>query len=155
MSSYTYFESSSETEGDCSPTLQTKCFACGRENSHGLQISYKMQYPGKVSAEWCPGRGWEGFDGVVHGGIVTTALDEAMAKAIVSTETMALTCELKVRFRHSVHPGDELSIQGWIVDRRRRLVHAEASISDRGGEEFAHAWAIFLIENGAHPHHAW
>jgi acyl-coenzyme A thioesterase PaaI-like protein len=44
-----------------------------------------------VRADWHPSSEYTGFDGVIHGGVVTTALDEAMAKAIVSTDTKGLT----------------------------------------------------------------
>lgn len=155
MPSYAFSESVNETEGDCRSLTETACFACGHDNPSGLQIPYRYTNPGNVTAEWRPERQFTGFDGVIHGGIVTTVLDEAMAKSIVSTQTKALTCEIKVRFRHSVHPGDDLVVRGWMVERKRRLIKAEACLCDGCGEEVAHAWAIFLVENGVRPHHAW
>lgn len=155
MSSYAYSESANETEGDCRPLSETACFACGTDNPHGLQISYQIMEPGEVRAEWRPEERFTGFDGVVHGGIVTTALDESMAKAIVSTDTKALTCEIKVRFHHSVHPGADVSIHGWVVERKRRMIKTEASVCDFCGQELAHAWGVFLVESGVRPHHAW
>jgi acyl-coenzyme A thioesterase PaaI-like protein len=152
---YTFSETGNETEGDCSTTVETSCFACGRENPVGLHITYRVVEPGSVRADWHPSSEYTGFDGVIHGGVVTTALDEAMAKAIVSTDTKGLTCELKMRFRHSVHPETDLSVRGWIVERKRRLIKTEATVCDRCGRELAHAWAVFLVENGARPHHAW
>jgi acyl-coenzyme A thioesterase PaaI-like protein len=155
VSSCTHVESRNETEGDSRAQLETTCFACGRDNPFGLQVSYQIVKPGTVHAEWRPEHQYSGFGGIVHGGIVSTALDEAMAKAIVSTDAQGLTCELKVRFHHSVHPGDELRVDGWIVERKRRLIKTEACVCDVGGREVVHAWAVFLVENGTHPRHAW
>ncbi|HYG98325.1 MAG TPA: PaaI family thioesterase [Terriglobales bacterium] len=136
------------------PKLETTCIACGRDNPNGLQLRFSITDDGVAVAPWVPRKGWEGFENVIHGGVVTTVLDESMAKAIVATNDQGLTVEMKVRFRHSVHPGENLNVRGWIVQRQRRLVRAEASLSDRDGTERAHAWATFMVLPGVHPHHA-
>lgn len=153
MSSYAYSESANAAEGDCRPLPDTTCFACGHLNPYGLQICYQIVETGQVRAEWRPEGRFTGFDGVVHSGIVATALDEAMAKAIVATDTQALTGEIRVRFHHPVHPGDDLAIRGWVVEQKQRLVKTEACVCDVCGEELAHAWAVFLLDNGVGPHH--
>jgi acyl-coenzyme A thioesterase PaaI-like protein len=90
----------------------------------------------------------EGFRGIVHGGIVSTVLDEAMSKAVFATNCQALTCELKVRFRHHVAVGEPLQICGWVVSRKKRKITAEASLCTLDGKERAQAWATFLILSG-------
>jgi acyl-coenzyme A thioesterase PaaI-like protein len=97
-----------------------------------------------MSASWRPGPEWEGFAGIVHGGVVSTVLDEAMSKAVAGTRTEALTAELRVRFRHHVASGESFLIRGWIVRRDPRLIETEASLTASDGTEHAHAWARFL-----------
>jgi acyl-coenzyme A thioesterase PaaI-like protein len=81
----------------------------------------------------------------VHGGVVSTVLDEAMSKAVAGAQAEALTAELRVRFRRHVPSGETFLVRGWIVRRNRRLIETEASLTSPEGAEHAHAWARFLV----------
>ena len=98
-----------------------------------------------MTAEWIPSSSTEGFDGIVHGGIVSTVLDEAMAKAVVSAQLEALTAELRVRFRRHVASLSKVQIRGWIESRNKRVIKTEAALIGADGTELAHAWASFLM----------
>jgi len=126
---------------------QSACVACGPDHPHGLHLDFDLASDGSVSAYWTPGEDWQGFRGVIHGGIVSTVLDEAMAKAVAAVGK-ALTGELRVRFRHPVRPGEDLRIRGWIVERTRRVIRAEATLTTLDGSERAHAWSAFLPHAG-------
>jgi acyl-coenzyme A thioesterase PaaI-like protein len=93
---------------------------------------------------WRTNEIWEGFRGVIHGGVVSTVLDEAMSKAVAAEGIRALTCELRVRLRQHVGSSEELQVKGWVVERRKRRILTEACLCDRSGRERAHAWATFL-----------
>jgi acyl-coenzyme A thioesterase PaaI-like protein len=123
---------------------QSSCFVCGQDNPHGLQIQFQRQDDGGITATWTPAAAWEGFRGIIHGGIVSAVLDEAMSKAVASTKTEALTAELRVRFRRRVTSGSPFSIRGWIVSRNKRLIKTEAVLLAPDGKEHARAWATFL-----------
>jgi acyl-coenzyme A thioesterase PaaI-like protein len=123
---------------------QSGCFVCGQDNPHGLRIPYERQDSGEMTAAWTPDPAWEGFRGIVHGGVVSTVLDEAMSKAVAATGSEALTAELRVRFRRAVPSGATFLIRGWIVKRNKRLIETEAMLTASDGTEHAHAWATFL-----------
>jgi acyl-coenzyme A thioesterase PaaI-like protein len=123
--------------------LNPACVVCGTQNPNGLGIEFARDTDG-VRASWLPTKGWESFRGIIHGGIVTAVLDEAMSKAIISRDWQALTAELRVRFHGRVSPGDTLQVRGWIKDRRKRRIRAEAMLTTDNGQELAHAWATFL-----------
>ena len=123
---------------------QRVCVVCGPDHPHGLRLTYDIDRDGSANAIWAPTADWQGFQGIIHGGIIGTVLDEAMAKAVTAAGYEALTGELRVRFRHHVRPGEELRIRGWIVARSKRLVRAEAALDAPDGSERAHAWSVFL-----------
>src|ERR1022692_2561260 len=112
---------------------QNGCVVCGQDNSYGLRIQYVLGRDGAISAEWRPTENWEGFEGIVHGGIISTVLDEAMSKAVAAMNCEALTGELRVRFRHHVGAGENLQIRGWIVAKAKRLVKTEATLTAADG----------------------
>jgi acyl-coenzyme A thioesterase PaaI-like protein len=72
-----------------------------------------------------------------------------MSKAVMARHCEALTAELRVRFRRPVSPGDAVQIRGWVVEKRKRRILAEAMLTTAAGEEYAHAWATFLVLSGA------
>ena len=95
---------------------RSSCFACSPSNSRGLKLDFRVDEGGKMAAQWLPNADFEGFRGIAHGGIVSTVLDEAMAKAVAATGADALTAEMRVRFRHEVSTAIPVLVQGWIVD---------------------------------------
>ena len=97
-----------------------------------------------MKASWHTDEEWEGFPGVIHGGIVSTVLDEAMSQAVVAFGVPAFTCQLLVRLHHHVGTAEQLDVKGWVVEKRKRKIMTEASLIDEGGKERAHAWATFL-----------
>jgi acyl-coenzyme A thioesterase PaaI-like protein len=127
---------------------QDGCVVCGKENPYGLRIRFVRECDGAYSADWRPTANWEGFAGIVHGGIVGTVLDEAMAKAVAGMGYEAPTGELRVRFRRYVEAGEDLRIRGWVAGKVKRLVMAEATLTAADGSERAHAWARFLLLHG-------
>jgi acyl-coenzyme A thioesterase PaaI-like protein len=110
-----------------------------------LRIRFNASSDGTVSAEWTPTSEWEGFEAIIHGGIISTVLDEAMSKAVAAIGSVALTGELIVRYRSYVEPGHAYRIRGWITERKKRLLKTEAALTTPDGEERAHAWATFIV----------
>jgi acyl-coenzyme A thioesterase PaaI-like protein len=127
-----------------SARLNQACIVCGSANPRGLQLNFKEQQAGTICAEWTTTDDWESFQGTIHGGIIATVLDEAMSKAVIAREWEALTVDMRVRFRVRVSPGQRLRVCGWVIDRQRRKILAEAVLTTVTGTECAHAWATFL-----------
>lgn len=124
--------------------FQETCFVCGRDNPRGLQLEFRIDPDGAASSSWVPDIHWEGLRGIVHGGIIATLLDEAMAKAVSARGCKSMTAELRVRFHQYARMGEALQLKGWIVSQKRRLIETEATITACDGSERAHAWARFL-----------
>jgi len=123
---------------------QSRCIVCGPDNPRGLKLKFATDDDGGVSAEWETSIEFEGYNGVLHGGIISLLLDEAMAKAVIARDWLAMTVELKTRYRHHVTTGERLRIEGRVVERRKRRILTEASVCTVGGEERARATGIFL-----------
>jgi acyl-coenzyme A thioesterase PaaI-like protein len=120
------------------------CFACGPDNPHGLHLVFQKNESGEMTAGWIPAPEMEGYRGIVHGGIVSTVLDEAMAQVVDASGAHALTAELRVRFRQQVSSGSSVLVRGWIQSRNKRMINTEAALTGADGVELAHAWAVFL-----------
>lgn len=127
-----------------SEPLNPACFVCGEENLHGMHLEF--QADGRhASSKWTPTTGWESFKGIIHGGIISAVLDEAMSKAILSGGNEAFTADLRIRFRNKICVGDSVFVSGWVVSVEKRKIMAEASLTSADGEERAHSWGVFLV----------
>ena len=111
------------------------CFVCGLNNPLGLKLDFETD--GQiVRARFVPRPEHVGFRETIHGGLVSTVLDEAMVWAIgVRTKRFAYCAELNVRFLQPARPHEELMVVAEVVDNRRdKLIQAKAELrSPRGG----------------------
>ncbi len=90
-----------------------RCFACGSENPAGLHLAFQAGGRG-VTALFTPGKEFQGYKDIVHGGIITTLLDEAMAHAAIRAGHMPVTAEIQIRFRSALHVGQQVQVEGWM-----------------------------------------
>lgn len=107
------------------------CFACGHLNPIGLHVTVRAEM-GESEIRWTPAREHQGYSGVLHGGIVSTLLDEAMAYACISLAGPAATAELTVRYRIPVSTTEPVTV---LADARRlrgRVLHAEGRLVQQG-----------------------
>jgi uncharacterized protein (TIGR00369 family) len=111
------------------------CFACGTLNAHGLGLTIHVE-PDRSWTEVELDRRFEGWEGVIHGGILCTILDEVMAWSLAGRDDWGVTARMSVTFRRPVMVGQSLRADGWITTSRRRLVETEARVVDKatGGE---------------------
>lgn len=113
------------------------CFVCGRENPRGLHIPFEIEGRG-VRAVFTPDRTLAGYSDTIHGGIVSSLIDEAMVwAAYAATKRFGVTAELNVRFRKPLHAGCECVIEGWMKEDRGRVWVLEAIVADEEGDPFA------------------
>lgn len=116
-----------------------QCYVCGKENPAGLGVDFEINKELRaISAKFSPAGIHQGYEGIVHGGILSALLDEAMAKLTVSLGVPAVTAELTVKFKAPAAPGEELFISGRLTQETKRLVLAEAKI-ERGPVVIAEA----------------
>ena len=121
------------------------CFACGRTNPHGLRMEGFRIRDGYALAEYNPRPEHRGTEGTLHGGVVTTTLDEiSVWAAILTHHTMAVTGRLEVRFhRPTPMDGPDLGVRGRVEERRgKRLVISAQLLS--GATVCASSRGLFL-----------
>lgn len=117
-----------------------RCFACGKLNPIGLKLEFEER-DGEYVAYFTPGREHQGFAGIVHGGIISTVLDEVMARYAWVLGRRAVTGEINVCLRRPARVGSRLRFAGRIDSEDRRLIRASARATDESGAVVAEATA--------------
>jgi uncharacterized protein (TIGR00369 family) len=103
------------------------CFACGPKNPIGLKL--KFDWDGKeVKAKFTPGEYHQGWAGLVHGGIISCLLDEAMSYAALYSGVNSLTARMQTRFKRPLPIDEPLTVTGSVTRKTRRLVEAKAEL---------------------------
>jgi len=121
------------------------CFVCGLNNPLGLKLDFETD--GQiVRARFTPRTEHVGFKETVHGGLISTVLDEAMVWVIgVHAKRFAYCAELNVRFLQPARPHEELMVVAELVDNRRnKLFQAKAELQNPQGAVHAAATGKYL-----------
>ena len=126
------------------------CFGCGQNNPIGLKLSFRRD-GNTVQAEFTPGRLYQGWPEIVHGGIIASILDEAMSYAVHFEGMTFVTARMEVKFKRPAPIAEPLVITSSITRKTRRLVETKATISLRDGTVVAEGTATqFIVNNGPH-----
>lgn len=127
-------------------TTDHNCFGCGRLNVHGLHLELVADPDGDgVLTNFVPSARSEGYTGMVHGGIVTTVLDEVMAWSLYRQGIWAVTGQLTTRYRRPIVLGERTTARGFLVRDRGRGIEMRGEIRrDVDGLLLADATAIFV-----------
>ena len=126
-------------------TDDNMCFACGIDNPISLKLDFELKDKNTAETTFNPKNVHQGYGGIMHGGLVTTLLDEAMAKVLELNKIVAVTGEINVRFKKAVKIEQELRIRGELIDSYKdKLYFTEAYLYGNNNELLASAEAKFM-----------
>ena len=119
------------------------CFACGQMNDRGLHMEFRREGD-RTICDYTPCDYQQGFPGRMHGGVVTTLIDEAMGWAVYHASAWGATARLNVRFRAPIRLDEPLRIEAWVTRDRARLIELRADVRDARGKLLAEGEGSFM-----------
>jgi uncharacterized protein (TIGR00369 family) len=120
------------------------CFGCGRLNPFGLKLVFEEQADTYLT-HFTGNLHHQGYDGVMHGGIVSTLLDEVMARHIYSKGVTAVTARLEVRYLKPTPIDVPLLIEGRITHHKGRIYVTAGTIKLPDGTVTAEGTAKVFV----------
>ena len=128
------------------PLSGSNCFVCGPGNAHGMQINFRLEGD-KCLAEYTPPEHFCGFDGITHGGILFSLLDDVMANWLYLQGHKAYTGRCEIRYREPAATGVNYLLEGEQLSRKGRVANmAGRVLHPDDGRVIAEAKAAFVIE---------
>ncbi|MCX7971057.1 MAG: PaaI family thioesterase [Negativicutes bacterium] len=121
------------------------CFACGQQNPIGLKLQFAETEEQEYIARFTADARHQGYPGVVHGGIISTLLDEAMARYVYAKGWYAVTARIEIKFLQPTPVGSCLTIGGRITKTRGKLFETAADIRLDDGTVTAEATGKIVV----------
>jgi acyl-coenzyme A thioesterase PaaI-like protein len=104
-------------KGKMENNFHTNCFACGSNNGMGLGLKFHHEGDGSVWGDFFADPKFEGYLGIIHGGIVATLLDSAMTHCLLMKDIPALTGRLSIKYSTPIRTGTVVKLEARIVDQ--------------------------------------
>jgi acyl-coenzyme A thioesterase PaaI-like protein len=122
------------------------CFGCGVANLFGLQLELEAAGD-RVSGRFFVKQDHQGPPGYAHGGVIATALDEAMALLVHAEGIHAVTRRLEVDLLGPVPVGSFATVAAWVESREERQLELRAELGgeDLGERPLARASGTFAV----------
>jgi len=130
------------------PLQNQWCFGCGPQNPFGLKLTFEEQ-DNTYSAHFTGQPQHQGYDEIMHGGIVSTLLDEIMARYLYAKGLNAVTARLEVRYLKPTPIGIPLLIKGRITRQKGRVYDTEGTIELPDGTVTAEGKARVYVTDPA------
>lgn len=127
--------------------LHSSCIVCGVNNPKGFGVRFAAQPDGTCTTSFACDASSQGYDGLVHGGVVGALLDGAMANCLLQRGQVAHTGEFSMRFRHPVLVGRAATVRAWVNDARHGVFRMTGELA-QDGETCVVASATFVSNGG-------
>ena len=125
------------------------CFICGMENPVGLHLHLYETAPGMVETIYTAPQHFQGYPGVLHGGIVSAIIDEVSGRTHMgsdpATPRFMYTAKLEIKYRRNVPVGEPLKIIGKAGRSRGKIAEAWAGIYLDGTQELLAEGNVLLV----------
>ena len=126
------------------------CFICGMENPIGLHLHIYETAPGEVESTYTASDHFQGYPGVLHGGIVGAIIDEISGRAHMGSDPLnprfMFTAKMEVKYRKNVPIGKPLKLLGKAGKSRAKSAEAWAGIFDAETNELLAEGSTLLID---------
>jgi uncharacterized protein (TIGR00369 family) len=123
------------------------CFVCGVENKYGLHLRFYDTTEGEVIVETTVPEHFQGYPGIVHGGIVASLVDEALGRVHMGSPNdprFMFTARLTVNYRKPVPTGQPIKVVAQALKSKRRSATSAAQVLGPDGELLAEAEAVLV-----------
>ncbi len=119
-----------EIRGNAHPN----CVVCDLANPKGLGIEYILSEKDdmEIKAVFICDQRYEGYPGLMHGGVISAVLDGAMGNCMFAQGLTAVTIEMTTRYRRPVITGKKADVSARIMRSSNPLYLLEAELAQDG-----------------------
>lgn len=122
------------------------CFGCCPDNPLGVHMEFYEDGDDIVSF-WNPKTHYQGWINTMHGGILSTLIDETAAWTVFrKLQTSGVTTHLEVRYKKPVMTTDpQITLRAHISETRRHLAIIDITLENSKGEICTEGRATYFV----------
>lgn len=124
-------------------SLHTHCLLCGKNHPTGYHLSFELTGDNGVRASFDCDSLYQGYNGYMHGGVISSLLDAAMTNCLFAHGRKAVTGILNIRFVSPVLTCARATVKAWIERSDIPLHYMQAAL-EQNGRRVARASATFM-----------
>jgi acyl-coenzyme A thioesterase PaaI-like protein len=129
-----------------------RCAVCSPANPASLGQDFALQPDGSVESVFAATAPFEGYSGLLHGGIAAALMDGAMTNCLFAHGVQALTAELTVRYREPITIPGNITTRATLTQTHGRLYLLRAELASRGASQSHRARKIYRNHESLHQH---
>jgi len=103
------------------------CFACGENNDHGLKLKFKYANQ-EISTNYIAAEIHQGFPNHLHGGIISTILDEVMSRVCLIYGKWGMTANMSIKYLKPITIGTKFKAVAKTIRQNRKLIEVSGKI---------------------------
>ena len=112
--------------------VHPQCIACSLTNRNGLHLKFDVADDKSVKADFQYNKVFEGYPGILHGGIISSILDSAMCNCMFARGKVAVTAEMAIKFRYPVKTWKKATVSARVTHFSHSLYLLDAEIIQNG-----------------------
>jgi uncharacterized protein (TIGR00369 family) len=122
------------------------CFGCSPKNDFGLHLEFYEEGE-EIVCEWQPKAQFQGYDNVLHGGIISTLMDEIASWYIFTKlKSAGVTYQLQTSFLSPVYTNKgKITLRAKLKEQIKRKTHIDVKLYDNEGKLCAEGDIGYLI----------
>lgn len=121
------------------------CFGCSPYNKIGFQLKF-YEVDDCVESEWTPAKQYEGYPGMIHGGILSTLIDEVAAWTMyIKAQCSGVTSRMNLCYRKPAESNQEkFIIRGKLREKKRNICYIDVQLLNANNEVCTEAEVIYF-----------
>ena len=120
------------------------CYACGKNNEHGLKLKFHHENQ-EITTNYTATDIHQGFPNHLHGGIISTILDEVMSRVCLIYGKWGMTANMSIKYLKPISIGTKFKATAKAVRQNRKLIEVSGKIFLPDNSLAIESSAIFLF----------
>lgn len=124
------------------------CFGCSPDNPNGVHMEF-YEDGEDIVCFWRPQEHFQGWINTVHGGIISTLIDEIASWVVFrKLQTTGVTGKLEVKFIKPIMTTDNMiTLRARLTDRRRNVAFIHVEVRNSLEELCDEGYAVYFTAN--------
>lgn len=122
------------------------CFGCAPENPFGLHMDF-FEDGDDILCFWIPQTQYQGWVGVLHGGIISTLIDETAGWVVTrKLQAAGMTSRLAVQYHKAIKSDEtQITVRARLKEQRRNIAVIYVQVENAHGVVCAEGEATYLV----------